>query len=194
MEIEVAPYNEEWPALYAIEEAKISNALGALNPTIEHIGSTSVPQLAAKPTIDIMIGLNAENDLDKTVSLMQSIGFVWNSCYDDALPFRRLFMRLKALENAPIPTQIAASDNLNIRKDFKVLCNVHTVPLDSTWWRRHIAFRDWLRTHAEDRIAYQNLKLELAGKDWDDTNAYAAAKTELIDSIVAKTNESSCTR
>jgi GrpB-like predicted nucleotidyltransferase (UPF0157 family) len=193
MKIELVPYDSHWPLLYAKEHARIAAALQSLNPTIEHIGSTSVPSLYAKPIIDVMVGLNAEFDLTKTIDLMNQMGFAWNNRYDDQLPFRRFFMRVESNGEKTIPDNFTTNDNFNIREYFKVLCHVHIVPLDSTWWREHIAFRNRLRSDEKDRLSYQNLKLELATKSWDDPNHYGRAKTALIQSILANADESSST-
>lgn len=194
MKIDVVPYDANWPTLYDKERGRIEAALQLLNPTIEHIGSTSVPSLSAKPIIDIMVGLNAEPDLNKTIDLMNKIGFVWNNRYDDQLPFRRFFMHVESLGEKTVPSKFTVNDNFNIREYFKIHCHVHIVPLDSTWWREHIAFRNRLRCDEKDRLSYQNLKLELATKSWDDPNHYGRAKSALIQSILANADESSSTR
>lgn len=61
--------------------------------------------------------------------------------------------------------------------------HIHSVELDSDWWRRHIAFRDYLRNNDEARDEYYKLKIELAGKDWEDKNDYTDAKTKFVKSI-----------
>jgi GrpB-like predicted nucleotidyltransferase (UPF0157 family) len=176
--------------MFEVERAKIATALATIQPAIEHIGSTSVPGLGAKPTIDIMIGVASATELDQTINPMIKAGFTYNSRYEDEIPERRLFSLLEAkLLTVIIPQRVTKDDKLgNIRDQFIPLANIHTVILDSPWWKRHIAFRDYLRTHPEAVEAYNNLKLNLAEQDWDDVNDYADAKTKFIRQIEQKAN------
>jgi GrpB-like predicted nucleotidyltransferase (UPF0157 family) len=91
--IVIAEYDPRWPKMYGIEEQRIRQALGELLVDIEHIGSTSVPGLAAKPRIDIMPGLASEDELDRAIGPMTAIGFRYIPDYEDVMPYRRLFTR-----------------------------------------------------------------------------------------------------
>jgi GrpB-like predicted nucleotidyltransferase (UPF0157 family) len=114
--IVIVDYDPQWPELYEREKQRITGALGDLLVAIEHVGSTSVPGLAAKPRIDIMPGLRSEDDLDRTIEPMTALGFEYISKYEDEMPYRRLFSR------EPSGDQIAV--------------NIHTVALGSEFWER----------------------------------------------------------
>jgi GrpB-like predicted nucleotidyltransferase (UPF0157 family) len=163
--IVIADYDPEWPDLYGVEAARIRSALGDLLVEIEHVGSTSVPGLAAKPRIDIMPGLAREEDLDRVIEPITGLGFEYISKFEDQMPYRRLFTRHSDVH------QIAV--------------NIHTVVVDSEFWERHLLFRDYLRRHPDVADDYARLKRELAPK-FSETNDYAEAKTAFIQSIEAK--------
>src|SRR5438876_634341 len=86
-------YNLQWPALYEQERTKILSAIEDLVAGIEHVGSTSVPGLAAKPIVDIMVGLRGADYLDKCIAPLQAIGYEYLPKYEDMMPFRRLFAK-----------------------------------------------------------------------------------------------------
>ncbi len=165
MTIHLIPYNPQWPLLFIAERVLIKNALSPDHVAIEHIGSTSIPGLAAKPVIDILLGLSSFDLAPITVERMVAHGFTYLPQYEDGMPLRRLFIR---------------------EEDGMRISNVHTVEVNTPFWIRHLAFRDHLRTHPEVRDAYQQLKLDLAEKEWDSVNDYAQAKTAFIRHIEAK--------
>ncbi len=171
----IADYDPKWPDLYQIEAARLREALGDLLVAIEHVGSTSVPGLAAKPRIDIMPGLASEEDLDRTIEPITSLGFEYISKHEDEMPYRRLFTR----NQEPGSGQIAV--------------NIHTVAVGSEFWERHLLFRDYLRAHPDVADDYAQLKRELAPQ-FIETNDYAGAKTEFIKSIEARASAERDTR
>jgi GrpB-like predicted nucleotidyltransferase (UPF0157 family) len=158
----IVDYDATWPELYRIEKERIHGALGKLLVRIEHIGSTSVAGLAAKPRIDIMPGLASDEHLDLTIEPMVGLGFRYIPDYEDEMPYRRLFSR-------------DASDG-------HIACNIHTVAVGGEFWERHLLFRNYLRLHPEVAAEYARLKRDLAPK-FTVTNDYADAKTEFIQSI-----------
>jgi GrpB-like predicted nucleotidyltransferase (UPF0157 family) len=158
----IAEYDPVWPSLYEIEARRIREALGDLLLSIEHVGSTSVPGLAAKPRIDIMPAVASETVLDETIEPMTALGFEYISRFEDEMPFRRLFSR------DATPDEIAV--------------NIHTVAINSEFWERHLLFRDYLRANPDAAAEYARLKRELAPQ-FTETNDYAGAKTEFIKEI-----------
>lgn len=99
---------------------------------IEHVGSTAVAGLAAKPIIDIQVGVASLDDSTRIVAAVEALGYVYVPEFERELPNRRFFRRAS-------PTGITTH-------------HVHVVErTDHEWWDRHIWFRDWLRTHPEDR-------------------------------------------
>lgn len=162
MRIEIHPYTTEWPVLFKQEKAQLDEGLAHLRPHIEHVGSTSVVGLAAKPIIDIMIRIPDFNEADLSVAPTQNLGYTYISDFEYVMPFRRFFIKSK-----------------NGSKTH----HVHLVEKHSEFWRRHLAFRNHLRENKEDRIAYERLKIQLSHQEWESGNHYSAAKTEFIKGI-----------
>ncbi len=160
--IEIVDYDERWPDFYVCEAQRIRNALGELLAGIEHVGSTSVLGLAAKPRIDIMPGVRTERDLDRTIAPMTNLGFDYRLDLEEEMPFRRLFSR--------------EADDRNMA------VNVHVVAIDSEFWERHLLFRDYLRNNPDVAEEYARLKRDLAPR-FRYTNDYAGAKTEFIRAV-----------
>jgi len=159
--ITITIYNPDWPNLFADEKARLIAAIGDHVEDIQHIGSTSVPGLGAKPVIDIMIGVRRLADADTyCVAPIIDLGYEYVRAYEVELPFRRFFRK----DNAE-----------GIRTH-----NIHLVETESDWWERHLVFRDYLRTHPEVCEAYERLKRELAALPFESTNDYAEAKTAFI--------------
>ena len=134
---------------------------------IEHIGSTAVLGLAAKPVIDVVTGVNTLADADACVQVMTDLGYTYIQKYETMMPERRFF-------------------NRNV--DVEISQNIHMVVVGAEFWERHLLFRDYLRNHPEAVQAYGQIKRELAPQ-FDDTNDYARAKTEFITGMVAKARQ-----
>lgn len=156
-QIVIADYDPGWPARFALERRRIADALGATALRIEHVGSTAVPGLAAKPIVDVMVAVEDPTE-DSIVAALESAGYELRVREPDHRMFR------------------------TPRRDV----HVHVWRESDPEVARHLAFRDRLREHAEERLAYEQLKRELAGRDWPDINYYAEAKSGLIDAIVAR--------
>jgi GrpB-like predicted nucleotidyltransferase (UPF0157 family) len=153
----IAEWDPAWPQRFIEERASIAGALGDAARMIEHIGSTSVPGLAAKPVIDILIAVDEVDDEDSYRPQLEAAGYV---------------LRVRESGHRMFRTP---------RKD------VHAhIWSERTEIERHIAFRDWLRAHAEDRKLYEDVKRELAKREWSDTSAYAEAKAEVIAEIAKR--------
>lgn len=182
MKIEIVPCTPEWKAKFENEKKNLSEVLKEFNPVIEHIGSTSVEGLGAKPIVDIQIGVLKHDELDKLIDPLISAGYIYVKKYEDVLPDRRYFIKVNNSSNEKLLTY---EDELD-REKFLHLFHIHAVEINTPWWERHIAFRDYLRIHSEDRDRYYELKLKLAGKSWNDVNDYADAKTDFVKSIEAK--------
>jgi GrpB-like predicted nucleotidyltransferase (UPF0157 family) len=163
--ITIVDYDPRWPDLYETEAQRIRDALGDLLVAVEHIGSTSVPGLAAKPRIDIMPAVASEAELNQTIDPMTALGFEYISRFEDEMPFRRLFSRNGT--------------------ESEIAVNIHTVPVNSEFWERHLLFRDYLRSHPDIAAEYAELKRDLAPR-FTETNDYAGAKTAFIQAIEAR--------
>jgi|FLYL01.1.fsa_nt_gi GrpB-like predicted nucleotidyltransferase (UPF0157 family) len=164
--IVVAEYDPRWPALFEAERALILGAVGGLLAAVEHVGSTAVPGLAAKPIIDIMLGLRSLADAPAVIAGMAGIGYEYVPDYENELPERRYFRK-------PGGPELAGSRRFH----------VHAVETTSQFWRRHLAFRDYLRAHPEACAEYAALKRRLAAEFGNDRRGYTEAKTEFITRI-----------
>ena len=157
---EVVAYDQRWVELFAVAERELRVTLAPFVLEIEHIGSTAVPGLAAKPVIDIQVGVRTLDDSVEIVSAVESLGYEYVPEFEDELPDRRYFMRWA---------------------DGRRSHQVHLVERSNTvWWDRHVRFRDWLRTHDHDRDCYADLKLNLAATHRNDRRAYTDAKSDFI--------------
>lgn len=159
-EIKIAEYEVGWPKMFEAHARAIVDALSSSALRIEHVGSTSVPGLAAKPIIDIIVVVRDSADESAYLSQLETAGYVlrvrepdWNE--------HRMFRTPE--------------------KD----AHIHVYSAGCPEIERNLVFRDRLRGNADDRRRYEQMKRELAAKDWTDMNAYADAKTEMIESIIA---------
>jgi GrpB-like predicted nucleotidyltransferase (UPF0157 family) len=156
--IVMAEYEPKWPERFEAERSKIAGALGPAALLIEHIGSTAVPGLAAKPIIDVLIAVADPDEETPYVPPLERVGYV---------------LRVREPGHRMLRTP---------ERDV----HVHVVREGSDDVSRHLAFRDRLRASGEDRGAYERLKRDLAAREWDDMNDYAAAKGSLIREILAR--------
>lgn len=180
MKIIIEAHQTNWVNDFLAEKDIVEAALRDFDPTIEHIGSTAVAGLCAKPTIDILVGLRDESALDRTILPMTGAGYSYFRKYEPAMPFRRLFARLRPVTGQTPPQIIDVHDEFVRGQAFVSVANIHVVVKDTPHWQRHLAFRDYLRTHADARNEYGRLKQDLAGHEFRDTNEYNAAKDDFI--------------
>ena len=155
MKVILSQYTTEWVKLFQKEKKLITDKLGDKIVTVEHIGSTAVPGLGAKPIVDILLGVRKISDADEFIPKMEEIGYEYRNNFENVMPYRRYFTK-------------------------PGYYHVHTVEVTSEFWRRHLLFRDYMRGHDDVRDAYFKTKKELAEKDWDDVNDYAYAKTDFV--------------
>lgn len=187
MKIAIVPYSPQWPEDFRREKARIRQALAAFESLrVEHIGSTSVPGLAAKPIIDILVGVAGEEMLAASVAPMQAAGFAYFKKYEDGMPYRRLFVKLHSPEGRPTPTLVDVGDDIVTGRDLLSLANIHLLVYGTPHWHRHIAFRDYLRAHPEVRQAYEDVKKEISRRDFHDTLEYNAAKNDFVKRVEAE--------
>ncbi len=180
MKILLEQYQAAWADAYLAERDIIRSALNRLHSTIEHIGSTAVPGLCAKPTIDILVGLEHEGLLDDTIAPMIATGYTYFRKYQSAMPYRRLFSRLEPLAGTSPPEIIDAGDEFIRGELYFPSANIHVIVRDTPHWHRHLAFRDFLRAHPDVRDEYGRLKQELSKREFRDTNDYNSAKEDFI--------------
>jgi GrpB-like predicted nucleotidyltransferase (UPF0157 family) len=164
--IEIVPYDAGWPGAFEAEAARLHGALQALAVRIDHHGSTAIPGLAAKPIIDIQISVATLQPLRTYGAKLEAAGYVHVPHADDAVcPF---FHR---------PAHWPHTHH------------VHVVERGGSEERRTLAFRDYLRDHAETAREYERLKQQIAarvvGQDAESREEYARRKTDFIEHVVA---------
>lgn len=177
------PYNPAWKEQFDAIKHDLTLHLQALNPQIEHIGSTSVEGLAAKPIIDIMIGVRNEEELNQVPALLAGKNYVYYPKYNVDMPYRRFFVLLKEAPAAlELPEVIEVNDVIAEKMhDHKLrLAHIHVLPIASEHWTRHLAFRDYLRVHPAVKEEYQAIKEQLVQQQWQDGNDYNDGKDEFI--------------
>ena len=158
--IEVAPYNPDWHAQFEAEAALIRGALGQRVLELEHVGSTSVPGLHAKPVVDIDLIVLDSTDEESYLPALEAAGYTLTI----REPHWHEHRMLKRMEPA---------------------VNLHVWMQGSPEAARHKIFRDWLRTHEADRLAYGAHKQALAEQEFTYMHEYNNAKSVLIREILA---------
>ena len=178
--IVIADYDPAWRDRFEYERAMLYAACGRdAFMRIEHVGSTAVPGLAAKPIVDMMPGVRSLDAFAQLIPSIESLGYEYVPAFERdspagaGMPFRRYF-----------------------RKDLDGVraFHLHCVEVGSEFWRDHLLFRNWLRFHSDDVDAYASLKRRLAdeynrtmlAEDVDINVGYTDYKTELIEAIKAK--------
>ena len=160
-EIVIVDYDPLWPEKFQRHAAIISQALGQRALVIEHVGSTSVLGLAAKPIIDVDVLVKDSSN---------------EAAYLPALLAAGYFLRVREPEWHE--HRMFRTPELDV--------HIHIFSTGCVEVTRHLAFRDHLRSHAEDRLRYEALKRKLVREDWPDMNAYARAKCEVVEEIIAR--------
>ena len=184
MKVIIEEFQESWATDFSELNESVQKILGHLKVSVEHVGSTSVKGLGAKPIIDILIGIESEADLDKTIQPMQQNCFSYIKKYErvseqwTAMPERRLYTKAESLSCLPAPEIIDYEEKL--MTDFIVKSNIHTVVKNTYFWKRLIAFRDYLRTFPEIRNEYYLLKKEISKQDFENVLKYNEAKNNFI--------------
>lgn len=183
MRIIIQDFDKSWVGQFQHHKSIIQNILASFNPSIEHIGSTSVDGLGAKPIIDILVGLPNEADLDRIIPLMINTNYCYIKKYEPYMPYRRFFQKLSSNDNKQIPKLIDLADKVNHEQEFEIKANIHIVVKGTEFWIRLIAFRNYLAQHPDIRLKYDQLKKELSKKDWKDVIEYNNAKNDFIKNV-----------
>lgn len=159
--IYIANYDPAWPQLFQREAKRIHMALDDRVMLLEHVGSTSVPGLAAKPRIDVLLVVPDSADESTYVPALEAVGYV-----------------LRIREPHWYEHRVFKGPDTDV--------NLHVFSPGCPEIDRMLLFRDWLRNNASDRLLYERTKRELARKDWQYTQNYADAKTEVVEEILAR--------
>jgi GrpB-like predicted nucleotidyltransferase (UPF0157 family) len=183
MKIPFSPYSDQWPVDFQNRAKTIRVAVGDLPISIDHIGSTSVVGLGAKPIIDLLIGVDTEIDLNTLIQPMIGCDYTYFKKYEPEMPYRRLFVLLKPLTQLQPPEMIDLDDDYNSGELFAPIVNVHSIVKHTHHWTRHIAFRDFLRSHPEVTERYYRLKLELSQQEFTHHLEYNRAKNDFVKTV-----------
>ena len=159
--IRLVDYDPAWPVLFEREERRIRDVLGDRVLDLEHTGSTSVPGLAAKPCIDMTLVVPDSSDEASYAADLEAAGY-----------------RLVIREPDWYEHRVFKGPDTNV--------NLHVFSPASPELERMVGFRDWLRTHDDDRDLYERTKRELAAREWQYVQNYADAKTEVVEAIIRR--------
>ena len=157
----VVDYDPQWPVRFAAERERIAGALGPTATRVDHIGSTAVPGLAAKPIVDILVTVTDPENEDAYVPALERAGY-----------------ELRVREGGHRMLRTPARD-----------VHVHVVPAGGAEERRYLLLRDHLRASPADRDAYAALKRTLAEREWPTMDHYAEAKAPLIEEILERARQ-----
>jgi GrpB-like predicted nucleotidyltransferase (UPF0157 family) len=165
--ITISAYDPAWPACFRAEAERIEAALGFAAVRVDHVGSTAVPGLAAKPVIDIQVSVRVMHPLEPHLRPLVALGYTHVPHPDDAIyPF------------------------LHRPETWPHSHHIHLCESGGSEERRHLAFRDYLREHPEEAAAYADMKRRLAARfsasSFESRNAYADAKSAFIAPLIRR--------
>ena len=166
--VTIVPHRSSWQARYSVEADLLQVALTDLQPRLEHIGSTAVPGLAARPIVDIVVGVAQMSDRPAMINRLRNYGYLADPNQVGAPPALRCLTR----QVRDMPTH-----------------QVHVVEAYGDLWHRLLLFRDLLRSDALLAAEYEGLKRRLARANAKSPFAYMAAKTEFIERILGETRD-----
>lgn len=161
--VRIAQYSSDWPLMFDAEAGHLRSVFPSREFELEHIGSTAVPGMAAKPVIDMLLGASSLKSIEEQISALRSLGYRYVPEHEDQLPQRRYFVK---------PVQGEAQFHL------------HAVEKQSPFWRDHVGFRDVLRSDRRVFEGYLALKRNLAESLKMERGAYTDAKAPFIVAVI----------
>jgi GrpB-like predicted nucleotidyltransferase (UPF0157 family) len=163
--IALVEYDPKWPMVFSSEAQRIAKAVGDRALRIEHVGSTAVPNLVAKPIIDILLIVESSANEALYVPALEGLGYV---------------LRVREPE---------WHEHRMLRAQRDVTINLHVFTKDDDEAERMLAFRDWLRNNPQDRDLYAETKRKLASQNWKYVQNYADAKSKVVESIIKRAQQ-----
>ncbi|HEX8919189.1 MAG TPA: GrpB family protein [Chloroflexota bacterium] len=164
--ITIDDYDQAWPRMFEQERVRLYGALGSMVSRIEHVGSTAVPGLAAKPIIDVLVGVhNLEESRSRSIVPLDALGYTYMSEYESWLPGEMLFR--KAVFGPWTH-------------------HAHLMEQSSPRWDEFILIRDYLRRHTEAAEEYARLKRALALEFDDDISGFRDAKRPFLQALMER--------
>jgi GrpB-like predicted nucleotidyltransferase (UPF0157 family) len=160
----IVEYDPDWPLTFEEERESILGVVGHIVLALEHIGSTAIPGLGAKPIIDMMAGVPGLSEAEECVLLLRSIGYT---------------------SVTPQPMELGMYYCLG-KGPHSVGYHLHLMKYKSEEWEKHLLFRDYLRSHPNRAREYHELKKRLAALYGSERNKYTESKTSFIESVLAE--------
>ncbi|HLM59297.1 MAG TPA: GrpB family protein [Pyrinomonadaceae bacterium] len=157
--VKLFPHQEQWHELFAEEKIRLQNSIGANILAVEHIGSTAICGISAKPVLDIAVAVEQYSDGEKCIKTLENSGYEYRGEY--GIAGRHYFVKGEPRTH-----------------------HLHMVELKSDFWRSHLLFRDYLRQNPAVAGEYDNLKRNLAEKLAENRNAYLEGKAEFIENVL----------
>jgi GrpB-like predicted nucleotidyltransferase (UPF0157 family) len=162
-QMRLLPHDPSWRAWFEREARRITSALGALALRVEHVGSTAVPDLIAKPIVDIAVIVARAEDFEACIEPLVGLGYEYQGQNGDD-PLRRYFV---------------------LEQKGRRMAQVHVCARESRTWREALAFRDLLRSRADVRAAYAREKTRVAEAVGWDKSEYSIQKGPFIRAVIA---------
>jgi GrpB-like predicted nucleotidyltransferase (UPF0157 family) len=160
----LSPYRKKWPGLYNLEKTRLLEVVGAYLLRIEHVGSTAVPGMPAKPILDIAGAVRALDDVEDCIVPLQTLGYEFRG--EQGVPGRRYFVKGEPRTH-----------------------HLHLYRIGSRAWEDHLLFRDWLSSHPQAAVDYAVLKTRLLVKYPEDRAAYTDGKAPFIERILTRARQ-----
>jgi GrpB-like predicted nucleotidyltransferase (UPF0157 family) len=163
--VTLLPHSEEWHQLFADEKARILNVIGEHVIDIEHVGSTAICGIVAKPILDLMVGIPQFEDGEKCVQSLERLGYEYKG--ENGVPLRHFFGKGSSRTH-----------------------HLHMVAADSDFWKHHLLFRDYLINNRQVAGEYNDLKLGLAARFPEDREEYTNGKEPFVQRILQEARNS----
>ena len=160
-ELRVSPYRKEWKLLFEIEKRDIEKAIGDYIEDIQHVGSTSIPGMPAKPILDIAIAVKNFEEARVCIEPLCGMGYAFKG--ENGIPRRHYFLKGEPCTH-----------------------HIHLLEKDSEEWKKLILFRDYLRSNQNTAEEYKKLKHNLSERLQGDRKAYQAAKSDFVEAVIRK--------
>ena len=165
--VELKQYNPKWKDFYNQESKEITSAISKFIVDIQHIGSTAIPNIVAKPIIDIAVAIDSLKNIEKIIKPLEEIGFTYRG--EQGVPDRHLFVK--------------GGEECRTH-------HLHVTFKEHYEWKKHLVFRDYLLEHPKEARQYSKLKKRLKREYKGDRGAYTDGKTEFINRILEKAKKS----
>lgn len=163
--VEIVPWSAAWESEFEAERRRLLTVFDAQDVQIEHIGSTSVRGLGAKPIVDILVGAPSLAYIETRIPALEALGYHYVPELETTLPERRFFA---------------------LPREHPRRFHLHATERGGTFWREHLRFRDALRSDPALARDYERLKRELAARHRNDRDAYTDAKTAFVTGVVRR--------